>query len=199
MKLLLLPIISCISTLFMSPVAPAAKWLVTEESRLQIKGSSNINNFQCMALSYTGKDTLYEVPASALEPASLYGIIKLKTEGIDCRNNLITDGFMETVKAEEYPEIRISLLSLQKDRMYAEAQTINGMVEINIAGVSRKYPLKGNLQVLDDDKLYLQGQQKLKLSDFGLQPQTRMLGMIKVEDQVAVNFQLIIKAIQTQN
>lgn len=114
MKLILYSIVSFVSVVLMRPEAQPAKWLVTEESSLQISGSSNVNDFQCTSFSYTGKDTLYEVQSTAYGPASLSGVINLETEGIDCQNTLITNGFMETVKADEYPEIRISLRSLQK-------------------------------------------------------------------------------------
>lgn len=185
--------------MLMKPEVPAAKWLVTEESSLQISGSSNVNNFRCISLSYAGKDTLYEVASTTYSPASLSGVIHLETEGIDCQNTLITNGFMETVKAEEYPDIRISLLSLQKDSRHPEAQTIKGMVKISMAGVSRKYPLSSKLEKIDEGKAYLQGQQSLRLSDFGLQPKSKMLGMIKVEDSVSVDFQLIIQALSVQH
>lgn len=69
------------------------------------------------------------------------------------------------------------------------------MVEISMAGVSRKYPLSSKLEKLDEGRAYLQGQQNLRLSDFGLQPKPKMLGMIKVEDSVTVDFQLIIQAV----
>lgn len=199
MKLLLFPIIGFISAILMGPEAQPAKWLVTEESSLQISGSSNVNNFQCTSLSYTGKDTLYEIQSTVYGPASLSGVINLEAEGIDCQNILITNGFMETVKAEEYPQIRISLLSLKKGNRYTEAQYIKGMVEISMAGVSRKYPLSSKLEKLDEGKAYLQGQQSLRLSDFGLQPKPKMLGMIKVEDSVSVDFQLIIQAVSIQH
>lgn len=185
--------------MLLRPEARPEKWLVTEESSLQISGSSNVNNFRCISLSYAGKDTLYEVQSTASGGASLSGVINLETEGIDCQNTLITNGFMETVKADEYPDIRISLLSLQKDSRQPEAQTIKGMVEISMAGVSRKYPLSSKLEKLDEGKAYLQGQQSLRLSDFGLQPKPKLLGMIKVDDRVSVDFQLIIQAVSIQH
>lgn len=152
-----------------------------------------------MALSYTGKDTLYEVQSSAFEPTFLSGLINLETEGIDCQNNLITNGFMETVKAEEYPEISIRLLSLQKASRFTELQTVEGSVEISMAGVFRTYTLSSKLRQLEGGKAYLQGQQAIRLSDFGLKVQPRILGMIKVNDIVSVDFELIIQEINEQN
>lgn len=106
---------------------------------------------------------------------------------------------METVKDEEYPEISIRLVSLQKAGRFTELQIAEGSVEISMAGVSRTYTLSSKLRQLEGGKAYLQGQQAIRLSDFGLQAQPRMLGMVKVNDEVSVDFELIIREIDEQD
>lgn len=182
-----------IVTVFGSFTEPGRKWLVTAESRLEISGSSNINTFQCRNLSYAGSDTLYEKRGAASHSSLLNGIIRLKAEKFDCRNKLITNDFRRTLNAEEYPEIKVRFLCLRTNKNTPGWGPVNGEVEITIAGVSRKYDIDCQFLQSGNGKAQLKGEKIVRLSDFGLEPRPKVLGMVKVDDTVKVDFHLIIK------
>lgn len=172
---------------------PERKWLVTAESRLEISGSSNVNKFQCTNLSYAGKDTLYEKKGAAPGIRLLNGVISLKAEKFDCRNKLITNDFRRTLNAEEYPEIKVRFLCLRTNKNAPAWSPVNGEVEITIAGISRKYDIACQFLQAGKSKARLKGEKTVRLSDFDLEPRPKVLGMVKVDDTVKVNFHLVIQ------
>lgn len=171
------------------------KWLVTEESRVEISGSSNVNEFQCLNVSYAGNDTLYEERDRTQNVYQLNGAIRLKAERFDCQNKLITNDFRKTLEAHQYPEIKVRFLCLKIPGKAAGWQPVNGQVEITIAGVSRQYAINCQFTYSGKGKARLKGEKRVGLSHFGLQPRPKMLGMIKVDDAVQVNFDLVIQSI----
>lgn len=182
-----------IVTVFGSFTGSERKWLVTAESRLEISGSSNINTFQCRNLSYAGSDTLYEKRGASPHSSLLNGIIKLKAEKFDCQNRLITNDFRRTLNAEDHPEIKVRFLCLRTNKNTSTWAPVSGEVEITIAGVSRKYDIDCQFLNSGKSKAQLKGEKIVRLSDFGLEPRPKVLGMVKVDDTVKVDFHLVIK------
>ncbi len=175
--------------------APEKKWLVTEESRLEISGSSNINEFQCLNVSYKGNDTLYENSNPGQSQYQLNGLITIMADEFDCRNRLITNDFRKTLNAGDYPVIKVRFLGLGIHRKAAEQEAVKGQTEITIAGVSRKYDISCRFTNSGTKKARLTGSKTVKLSVFGLEPRPKVLGMIKVDDTVKVDFDLVIRSI----
>ena len=175
---------------------PEIKWLVTDESRLEISGRSNVNEFQCLNLSYAGNDTLYEERKASLKGYFLNGMISLDVERFDCHHKLITNDFKRTLNSDQYPVIKVQFLDLRIENINAaRMESAKGKVEITIGGVSRSYEMVGHFSNLGKGKAQLKGEKTVSLSDFGLEPRPKMLGMIKVDDSVDVNFNLIIKSL----
>ncbi|OGG00069.1 hypothetical protein A2Y99_01395 [Candidatus Gottesmanbacteria bacterium RBG_13_37_7] len=60
-----------------------------------------------------------------------------------------------------------------------------------LAGVTRIYRIGCNFYNCGNN-LYIQGLKMIKLSDFNIQPPVKLNGLVKVKDEIAVNFGLII-------
>lgn len=182
-------------TLLLAFNEPPKRWLVTSDSSIEISGTSNINAFECLNLSYKGNDTLYEEKAASPNIIHLGGSISLEAEKFDCKNKFITRDFRNTLEADKHPEIKVRFLNLKVHKGTTEAEPVEGQVEITIAGISKKYDLKSRFNLCGKNKAQLIGEKAVSLSDFGLEPKSRFLGMIKVDDTVKVNFTLFIRSI----
>ncbi len=168
------------------------KWVVTGSSKLEIQGSTNVNKFRCLSTNYHGGDTLVESVNRASGFKTLEGQVNLRSSDFDCEHALITRDFKKTLKAETYPEVHIKFLQLKESN---EGKTYTGVLEITIAGVSRKYPVTCAVQTANAKEKYFAGTNHFELSDFKLDPPEKFFGAVKVANKVSVNFQLRLKAV----
>jgi hypothetical protein len=173
------------------------QWLVTASSKLEISGSTNINRFHCLSTDYAGSDTLTEYVDRKTGIRVLAGVVTLMTSSFDCHNEMITRDFKETLKAGDYPKVNIRFVELKKK--HGRKGDLNGMVEITLAGTSKKYPVTCQIKSADNNEQHLEGTRNFNLSDFGLQPPDKLFGAIKTDDNVSVIFHLqLISVITTE-
>lgn len=63
---------------------------------------------------------------------------------------------------------------------------------ITIAGMGRSVPIQARVRKMADNKLQIYAERPLKMSDFGIQPPTALMGMIKTNDDITIKLDLIV-------
>ncbi|KEO75826.1 YceI family protein [Anditalea andensis] len=182
------------SILFMDPIfsLDKIKWIVSEDSRLEIEGSTNVNKYNCALIDYSGTDILIQNDEVGVGNMSWAGDIVMKANNFDCFNPIMTRDFLKTVQAEEYPEIRIRFLELVGSRNPSQKEAFYGKVDITIAGVTKRFPVSCQLVTLSENSKKIVGSQSFKFTDFGIDPPVKFLGTVKVKDEIKVNFELFL-------
>jgi hypothetical protein len=175
------------------------EWQVTSQSRLTIAGSSNVNEFECMSFSYAGQDVLYESLDAKTHRTVMNGIINLQATGFDCQNRIMTSDLRKTIQADKFPTIKVRFLSLQRSPASGKQQKARGLVEITLAGVSRQYQIEALFQETDGGQALLTGCWDFSFSDFKLEPPTKMMGAIKVNNSLSVDFMLQLQEASGQH
>jgi hypothetical protein len=168
-------------------------WTVSGTSRVLVEGQSNVNEFQCVTLHYEGKDKLEKRIDPNTRNRFLTGSIEMKVRSFDCENRMMTRDLRETLKEDLYPTISIELISLRLPEKLERSQKVRGEAEITIAGNTRVLDLTWTLSMPDRDKMRLSGNRELKFSQFGLEAPTKMMGMIRVRDELFVDFDLLME------
>ena len=69
-------------------------------------------------------------------------------------------------------------------------RNVRADMECMIKGVRRRYSVTIKEARFTDDVLIIVGVLDLKMSDFGIEPPTAMFGMIKVYDELSIDFNL---------
>ena len=169
------------------------KWVVLNNGSLHVNGSTNINNFSCIVSEDKPFDTLTCL-INKDATVTMNGDISLDILGFDCHNPLMTADLRKTLKAKEYPKMKIQFISLNKyPDLKGTQENNNGLVKIELSGVTKTYEV--NYKFLMDDKKILQliGERKVNFSDFNLVPPRKLGGIIRVNDVLDVEFNLRIK------
>ncbi len=170
-------------------------WNVTGESTLQIKGTTNVNSFECVSDYDRGMDLIMERWDPYNEKWEIYGSVFIDVDQFDCQNRVMNNDFRNTLKYDTYPEIKIEFINIREVETNQPSSKAEGWVEITIVGETRRYHLKGELELIEDQKSILRGEQKFLFSDFGIDPPTKGLGLIRVRDKISVSFELILEQI----
>lgn len=176
---------------FTDPERETKIW-VLPGSEVVISGTSNINKFNCR-YQVAG----LEVPVHLVYREELNEIhfknarLDLPSDCFDCGGKGINKDFKEILQTNKYPEIKLRLLYV--DPPDRDSKKVGVGMEIVLAGVSRKYFTQ--LDTRTDGEILVKGTLDLKLTDFGLEPPKKALGLIKVDDEVKVNLNLKFKEI----
>ncbi|HSJ67185.1 MAG TPA: YceI family protein [Anditalea sp.] len=182
------------SILFIDPTnsVERVRWIVSEDSRLEIEGATNINKYNCSLVDYSGADVLIQDDEAGVGNMSWAGDIVMKANNFDCFNPMMTKDFLKTVQADEYPEIKIRFLELTGSRDPLQKEAFYGKVDITIAGVTKRFPVSCQLVSLKENYKKLVGSQSFTFTDFGIDPPVKFLGTVKVKDEIKVNFELFL-------
>ena len=175
------------------------KWVIEKNSSLRIEGKSNVNGFKCDIVEYLNRDTifLYKDASQAQMPVATKGGLIININSFDCHQNHITADLKKTLKAKENAYMKINLLTLGHIEPNTSNQRITGYVEIHLAGITKKIEINYSVVKNQPGSLYLIGTKTVKFSDFMLTPPSKLAGLIKVEQDIKVRFELMLRFVPT--
>lgn len=116
--------------------------------------------------------------------------IEIPVHNFEASNPLMYDDFLKLIKAESYPVISIFIHLNTSEFNVSNIKSINPKIEVKLAGKQKVYFIPGALAYCQDQSLRVQGSVKINLNDFNLEPPTKFFGMVKVNQEVFVNFGL---------
>lgn len=170
------------------------RFIVQPTSTLTIDGSTNVNTFRCGIDHYTGKDTLVLQEGSPLrKPIFLKGSVSLKASTVDCGMSVMTKDFNQTIKAKEYPHIIITFKSFERLPNYKQGEeNFKGTMTISLGGTTKQFDVDCMIHPKSSGYFHLSGGRKFLFSDFNLHPPDKMMGLIKIQQELLVQFNLVL-------
>ena len=166
-------------------------WVIGPETKLVIHGQTNVNSFQCRMNVYNQRDTLgYYMDDDQCMIFFKENQMKIPVINFDCGSKMINNDFYEVLKKDQYPFVTIQFVALER---WTGNTKVGGTVYITLAGVTKPFII--HYQINSTPKfLLLKGRQKINFSDFNLLPPEKMFGMIKVQDGLEIEFDLVLRA-----
>ncbi len=152
-----------------------------------------MNSFQCYTVYQTGNDVLKERWNPDSEKLEIYGSIYIGVAEFACNNRLMNKDFRNTLKHNEYPEIKIEFLNLREVHLQNNTISAQGRIKVTLAGKSHVYFVSSELEFFDNKNGVLRGEQTFMFSDFGLEPPQKGFGLVRVSDAIHVSFDLILE------
>ena len=104
--------------------------------------------------------------------------IKSGKSGMDKNTN-------KAMKADKYTTIRFT-----SEKLTVNGTKITGTGKLTIAGTTRDVPVNLNMEKWNDDSFTVSGSVKMKMSEFGVDPPTAMMGAIKTGDDLEIKIEL---------
>lgn len=175
------------------PSAEETAVRIKDSSSLNIIGQTNVHTFTCkyditeltdpVTIDYTS----HEKGAIVFETA----VLRLLNKNFDCGGRGINNDFNKLLQTPKYPEV---ILDLEKIVPHPHiANNYIAGLSLTIAGKTRNYDLF--LKVVPENDLEIKGVMEINLHDFNLEPPQKALGMIKVQDNLVIEFLLDLEEI----
>ncbi len=169
-------------------------FIVLPDSKLTINGKTNVNSFQCAIRQYCGRDTLILQEGGVSGPFFVKGYVGLEAAGFDCGMAMMTSDFSKTIRANQYPVIGIDFKSFERVPSYAcKEEKFKGVMAIHLSGEVKTFDVDCTLEAQPSGLIHLKGSRSFTFSDFKLIPPKRMMGMVTVQENLDVNFHLVLK------
>ena len=174
---------------------PAPVWVVENGSRLNIEGSSNISQFTCHVMQYLQSDTLRWVRDDRSKKLQfMNSAVNIEVSQFDCHHKFITADLRKTLKSNKYPYLRIHFLTMDDLTWIQEGQLVRGQVNIELAGVVKRFDMEYRVIHEQGSRFRLSGSKRMHFSDFNLVPPSKLAGLVKINEDIKVNFELIFRS-----
>lgn len=198
-QILFLPLIILIAVHgFGEVVYSQITYIPDATSRLWIEGRSNINEFECQANQYFGEATLIDngdqIQFQRDEQEQVFLQVEIRVDGFECGRNRMNKDLQEALKSSEFPEIKFmfgsaEIMEMPSDHDQAFELEVSG--SLTVAGNTRVIRFNTKAYFLETHKVRAIGKTTIKMSDFDVVPPTALMGLIKADDELSVNFDLI--------
>lgn len=165
-------------------------------SRLWVTGTSTVRDFTCQAkivdatAETTSPETAKDIMAGQKAVLSLD--VKIRPENMDCANNTMNEHMRKALKADANPVIEFKLASYD---MLPTSDKVNGRLTgtLKLGGVEKQITFDAVGNATPDGALHVTGFYPILMTDYGLKAPSLMMGAMKVNPKVKVNFDLLLK------
>jgi len=175
--------------------ASAIRLRLDPGSELTIEGTSSLHDFHCKTdkiNAYVDVDPGYtkDLTKVARPIASVKVNIVVKT--LSCGNGQMDRNMYSTLKADENQLIKyvLSGYDILDGTVSPSAFAAKTTGTLTVAGQEKVVAMKISAERLSDGKAVAQGEQTLRMSDFGIKPPSFMFGRLKVGDEIKVKFNI---------
>jgi polyisoprenoid-binding protein YceI len=158
------------------------------ESRVWIDGTSSRDDWTVNAESVAGQVVVLGAGEMRIQGGRF---IVESTSLVGGRGPIMDRLMHNALKADEHPEIRYELVSVQPAPAGPGKHRLATRGRVTIAGVTQEIEAPAEVERTANGTLRFTGSYALLMSDFGITPPSAMFGALRTGDRVVVNFELL--------
>ena len=181
----------------LTPPETGAVLTIQPESRLWFEGTSTVRDFRCDATHVDGVVELDparpSIAVADLQQSVRAVRLDIAVADLDCRNNTMNDHMRKALKAQDHPGIayRLTAHKIEVQENGNGLATLEG--ELTIAGTTQPVAITAVVTPGAEGTLKVQGTKEIIMTDYGVSPPKLMMGALKVNPRVLVNFDVVLK------
>lgn len=156
---------------------------------ISITGETNINMFSLD--QFVPDDLICGAGDSRwiqLPDEELY-LIRIPVRNFEASNRIVYKDFLEMIDVKEHPYIHIFMDESEFGMLFQDRSFFLPRIGISVAGTTRYYQVPCQVSNCIDGKISVSGHKTLKLTDFKLAPPQKTMGLIKVQNELIINFE----------
>lgn len=161
--------------------------LNSAHSKFIIKGTSSLHDWEMISENCSGSIRM-DVSSETLSISDIK--VKVLVKSLKSGKKMMDNKTYDALKENKFPSITYQyekIGTLKETGPNTFSVTLNGT--LTIAGKSKKVPID---VVIDqnNNSITIKGEKPLKMTDFGVEPPTALLGTIKTGDDITIDFNL---------
>ncbi len=171
---------------------------VLSSAKVYINGKTNVNSFKCKLEEKDINDTLQIAGSWNGNKVDLEGLnLRLSVDNFDCGLGMMTKDFRDFMMSERYPEIylKIDQLIFSSNPLEEFSYDLSSVAFLTLAEQTRTENIDKGYLIQKDKSQVIGGTHHVRMTSFGLTPPTKFLGTVKVQDELSLEFELVIRQI----
>lgn len=187
MKIIITFILSSLFLINSSPLINSNDYNVTSGSYVKITGTSSLHDWEEQVNKFTC-DVSATITEGNIDIESISFIAQ--TKSIKSHSSIMDGKTYKALKSDAYPEIKFKSTNELSCEIIGNnfKGTIKGV--LSLAGQNHNVNVYLSGKVSDGKLVQLSGSKNLKMTDFGIDPPTAMLGTLTTGDDIKVIFNL---------
>ncbi|VXD12918.1 hypothetical protein [Marinoscillum sp. 108] len=173
---------------------PSHHEVTISSGRFILQGTTNLNTFECTLSQALPCKPIVVKTTSEARQIRFEGLeLKYPVSEFDCGLEAMSQDLRKTLKSDAYPYLllRINDIQIKNESQEVAKLTVVSSVTITLAGKSHDALVENGLVINHSEgALTLAGTQHLSMHDFDLEAPTKFFGMVKVNDELNVSFEL---------
>lgn len=165
-----------------------------EASRIWIEGDSNVNSFDCKADQYKG-EAIQNRDEESNNTNSLSLNVEIEVAGFDCGKNRMNKDLRDALKEKEFPSITFVFLEAEPVESTSGSPEFIVLGNLTVAGVTKEIRFNIFGELLQNGSMRATGSKQIQMTDYNVAPPTAMFGLVKVDNELTVHFDLVAKQI----
>ena len=202
MNRLTLLIVICFFCVIMPSFAQSSahgQLYIQHESKLWLEGTSTLHDYSSKATKIVGTiemDSLSaEMKFKNMESVLSKAEIIIPIKSMHSESEKMDNNMYEALKADDHPEI---LYKFMQDSIISDSNKdsliLKAIGKLTVAGKENTTEMKVTLTKNNDGSIRVTGAKELFMTDFGVDPPSFMLGVLKTNNRVIVKFDLLLRS-----
>jgi polyisoprenoid-binding protein YceI len=161
----------------------------TQATKMSVTGSSTLHEWtsEVSQIEWTGLITIIDHQIEAKNVTITIPVKGIKSE----HGKMMDNKTYESFKSDKNPNLTYKVTG-SKTKTIGNDTFMEVTGVLTMAGVSKTISLDVKSKTLPNGNMVLTASQKIKMTEFKMEPPTAMMGSIKVGDEVTVNFEITL-------
>ncbi|MEX2595439.1 MAG: YceI family protein [Salibacteraceae bacterium] len=187
----------CVALLFVFHLTASAQkkeyncLTLQTESEVQVSGSANVGGFRCHT---DPREPEHLIPSCFIRSDDTIKISEVQFEipvdGFSCGNPLVVKDLKEVLESKVYPNIKFDLHHLEAKQIQDNFFKGRVIATTEVKGVKKDVSFDAEVDELNPNYFMISGRIPIFLSWYGIAQPSRLFGLLKLEDQIDVCFEL---------
>lgn len=158
----------------------------SSNSSMMVKGTSSLHDWEMEATEF---DASTKLEITDKQVTEIYQVsFSTPVKELSSDKWIMDKNAHEALNEDDYPTISFSLKADDKIKLQGKKVAIPG--QLTIAGKTKEVSVLCSYNIISPRELRVTGNTALKMSDFGIDPPTAMLGTLKTDDDITVDFEM---------
>lgn len=191
LKLIALFSIAMLTAFYVQAVSPATVYVVPEsESTLSIRGNATPFNYHCQTETIVASFMSSVMNVNDRLPSSDIQII-VPVSQFNCGVRRLNKDFKDALNVDIYDEIRFDIIHINKRNNNSNCNIYLVAGDLFVSGTTRRIILDVIAKRTDNNKVLISGKTKLSMDDFNIAPPSSLMGLVRVEDEMIIEFSIL--------